>query len=218
MSLKDYYKILGVSSAASLQDIKKSYRRLALKHHPDKNQGNKISEAKFKEIHEAYKVLSDEKKRQDYNHKKFDRKYGLHKKSPTTPETAHSIFRKSEELKKKVSQMDADRINREALYQQLQNIFSAYNIALLKADNNRHINRILIKNALEVSRHLDYNASLKISTLLQSFIYRDDEAHRVIQRFLEQQKLYWFWMKYKLLFAFIIAAILCFLIYEISGF
>ena len=64
---KDYYKILGVSRDASAEDIKKAYRRLARKHHPDVNPGDKSSEDRFKEIQEAHDILSDKKKRQMYD-------------------------------------------------------------------------------------------------------------------------------------------------------
>lgn len=64
---KDYYKVLGVAENASADEIKKIYRKLAVKYHPDKNPGNKEAEAKFKEISEAYYILSDEKRRQQYD-------------------------------------------------------------------------------------------------------------------------------------------------------
>ena len=67
MSGKDYYKILGVSKGASAEDIKKAYRKLALKYHPDQNKGDKSAEDKFKEISEAYAVLSDPEKRKNYD-------------------------------------------------------------------------------------------------------------------------------------------------------
>jgi curved DNA-binding protein len=63
----EYYKILGVEKTASAAEIKKAYRKLALKYHPDKNPDDKEAEAKFKQISEAYAVLSDEKKRQEYD-------------------------------------------------------------------------------------------------------------------------------------------------------
>ncbi len=68
MAKKDYYNILGVKKDAKADEIKKAYRRLARKHHPDVNPNDKVSEDKFKEVQEAYDVLSDEKKR-----KVFDR-------------------------------------------------------------------------------------------------------------------------------------------------
>ncbi|MCF8033980.1 MAG: J domain-containing protein [Desulfarculaceae bacterium] len=64
---KDYYKVLGVEKGASADEIKKAYRKLALKYHPDRNKGDKEAEDKFKEINEAYAVLSDPKKKQEYD-------------------------------------------------------------------------------------------------------------------------------------------------------
>lgn len=63
----DYYKILGVSKSSSEKELKKAYRKLAMKHHPDRNQNNSKSEAKFKKICEAYETLKDKKKRSMYD-------------------------------------------------------------------------------------------------------------------------------------------------------
>jgi curved DNA-binding protein len=67
MDYKDYYQVLGVSKDAKPDEIKKAYRKLAVKYHPDKNQGNKQSEDRFKEVGEAYEVLSDPEKRKKYD-------------------------------------------------------------------------------------------------------------------------------------------------------
>ena len=67
MAGKDYYKILEISKSASAQDIKKAYRKLAMKYHPDHNKGDNKAETRFKEVSEAYAVLSDPEKRKQYD-------------------------------------------------------------------------------------------------------------------------------------------------------
>ena len=64
---KDYYEILGTSRTATADEIKKAYRKLAMQYHPDRNANNPAATEKFKELSEAYEVLSDEKKRQQYD-------------------------------------------------------------------------------------------------------------------------------------------------------
>jgi len=78
--MKDYYSLLGVARGAPEEDIKKAFRKKALEYHPDRNKGNSKAEEKFKEVNEAYAVLSDKKKRSQYDrfgnegfHKRFSR-------------------------------------------------------------------------------------------------------------------------------------------------
>ncbi|MBC9913442.1 DnaJ C-terminal domain-containing protein [Chitinophaga varians] len=84
MDVKDYYKILGVEKAATAEQIKKAYRKLAVKYHPDKNQGDKAAEDKFKEINEAYEVLSDAEKRKKYD--QFGENYQYYEQHGGRPE------------------------------------------------------------------------------------------------------------------------------------
>jgi curved DNA-binding protein CbpA len=104
MSSKDYYQLLGVKSNASTEEIKKSYRRLALKYHPDKNPGDLLAEAVFKEIAEAYDVLSDAKKREDYHYKRFYTYNYKHAAAQTA--TPQSILNDAIKLQKLIEKAD----------------------------------------------------------------------------------------------------------------
>ncbi|MHC5082548.1 MAG: molecular chaperone DnaJ, partial [Planctomycetota bacterium] len=94
MAKRDYYEVLGVERGASADDIKRTYRRLAIKYHPDKNPGDKEAEAKFKECAEAYEVLSDADKRKRYDQYGHDglRGAGVHDYSHMNVSDIGDIF------------------------------------------------------------------------------------------------------------------------------
>jgi molecular chaperone DnaJ len=94
MAKQDYYQVLGVEKNASPEEIKRAYRRMAIKYHPDKNPGNKEAEAKFKECAEAYEVLSDPDKRKQYDQYGHEglRGTGMHDFSRMNVEDIFSMF------------------------------------------------------------------------------------------------------------------------------
>ncbi|MBM4027153.1 MAG: molecular chaperone DnaJ [Planctomycetes bacterium] len=94
MAKADYYQVLGVEKSASPDEIKRAYRRMAIKYHPDKNPGNKEAEAKFKECAEAYEVLSDPEKRKQYDQYGHEglRGTGMHDFSRMNVEDIFSMF------------------------------------------------------------------------------------------------------------------------------
>jgi molecular chaperone DnaJ len=95
MAKRDLYTVLGVQKNASREEIKKAYRQLAIKHHPDRNPDNKESEEKFKEATEAYEILADERKRQAYDQYGFA---GLSGMGQPTAQDFSSIFQGFEDI------------------------------------------------------------------------------------------------------------------------
>lgn len=214
--LKDYYKILEVSPADSSVDIKKSYRRLALRYHPDRNIGNNIYEAKFKEITEAYQVLSNLRQRQEYNIK-VNIFNSAQKRKPLTPVvTAATILHQAVEFRKKIAVLDPERMNKRALYQHIQHLLGRQHVAVLLQQHDPKINKRIIEEILFCSRHLSFAHVEKICFQLTALAGTDNGVYRTIYKFSKDTKSREFWNKYKLTIALIITFVLCGLIYFIS--
>lgn len=215
MLLKDYYKILGITPSASLADIKKSFRRLALLYHPDKNFGSNLHEAKFKEIKEAYEVLSNARQRQEYNSRRHDRSQTEKKKTYRQPDP-RNILDQAIVFRKKITVLDPERMNKRALYHHLQHLLAIQNILILKHNNDHEINKRFIDEIIICSRFLPFQQVEKICLQLTELAGTDNEIYRKIYHFSRQSRLHTYWNKYKLLFAVIVALLLCLLIYLLS--
>lgn len=98
MAKRDYYEVLGVAKGASKDEIKKAYRKLAVKYHPDRNQGNKEAEEKFKEASEAYEVIADDQKRQAYDQYGFAGVENMGGAGGGGPQDFSSVFRDFEDI------------------------------------------------------------------------------------------------------------------------
>ncbi|MCW3114898.1 MAG: hypothetical protein JWR18_3294 [Segetibacter sp.] len=212
---KDYYKILEVSPNATNADIKKSYRRLALQYHPDKNFGNQLYEAKFKDIIEAYKVLSDVKQREQYNNSRNhysqpERKKPEHQTSPQT------ILTQTIDFRRKIAMLDPDRMNKLALFQQIQHLLSRHNISILQKNNDPKLNKRIIEEIMFCSRFLPFAHVERICFQLTAIAGTDNATYRKIYNFSKHVRMHTVWNKYKIMAAVLLAIILCFAIYFAS--
>jgi molecular chaperone DnaJ len=216
MHSKDYYKILEVGHSASLAEIKKSYRRLALQYHPDKNFGNDLYEAKFKEIIEAYKVLSDLKLREEYNRSR-NQYQQREKKRPEPQTTPQLILNQTIEFRRRIALVNPDRVNKIAVYAQIQHLLSKNNIAILQNSNDSRLNKRMIEEIMFCSRNLPFAQVERICFQLTAIAGTDNTMYRRIYSFSKEVRMRGVWNKYKIMAAVLLAIILCFAIYLIGS-
>lgn len=212
---KDYYKILEVGQGASPAEIKKSYRRLALQYHPDKNFGNQLYTAKFREIQEAYKTLIDVNKRSAYNATRYQQAHE-EKRKTATQITPQAILLQAIDFRKKISVLDPDRMNKLALFQQIQHLLSVQNINLLKRNGDTHINKRVIEEILYCSRYLPFAHVEKICFQLTALAGTDNRLYRKIFNFSKEIKRHYTWEKYKVLAALLVGIFLSLIVYFLS--
>lgn len=215
MYTKDYYKILEVSRNATHLEIKKSYRRLALQYHPDKNFGNQLYEAKFKEIIEAYKVLSDVKQRDEYNRSRNNTSQSEKKKTQPTV-TAQTILNQTLDFRRKIAVLNPDRMNKVALYQQIQHLLVRSNLTILQRNNDPALNKRVIEEIMFCSRFLPFVHVERICFQLTAIAGSDNAMYRRIYDFSKQVRRNTFWHKYKVVAAIILAILLCLAIYVVG--
>jgi len=157
-SIKNYYAILQVEPSASIADIKKAYRRLALKYHPDKNNNDSYSSAQFAEIKEAYEVLTDPAKKEYYLQQRwYNQSMGYQKTQGIV--TPVSLLKQSLELEKYVSRLDVFRMNKEKLKDYLMEMLSDDVIDKIKAFNEHSTTKSIIAILLKTIQPLSSEMS-----------------------------------------------------------
>lgn len=211
MQLKDYYQILNVAPTASFEEIKKAYRQLALQYHPDTSNEINIDNNIFIEIKEAYEVLSDTKKRQDYHYKRF---YKTYQQQPViTPEI---VLQQSINLAALVAVLDPYRIDYDKLTHQITQIVDVHIIKILQADKNAITREKIIENILKSTSLLNYHMALTIHHILLQIAGEDENMTLKILQQTNYLKRLYYWNKYKLLCAVTVAIILCICFYYVT--
>lgn len=154
--LKDYYKILGVAANATLPEIKKAYRQMVMKYHPDKNLDNPLITARFHEIQEAYETLSSPGAKQKYDEERYFS--GLNKPPEKaveiSPEWLLGICQK---LHASLLEMDTRSINYAHLQQYILMILTDAHMGVLMKNADQQINRQIIDELLAAADFLEYN-------------------------------------------------------------
>ncbi|WP_276481124.1 J domain-containing protein [Paraflavitalea pollutisoli] len=215
MELKDYYKILEVTPMATQQDIKKSFRRLALKYHPDKNEGDHLSAAVFREIQEAWEVLSDPKQREEYNYKRwYNRSIGeAFVEQALTPDT---ILAESRKLRNYVNTMNIFQLDYDALSFHIRQLLSEANIGILHQAQQSATNRQIGESLLKASDPLPLRYLQPIVLLLTQLAGNDEQLIRQIDDAVKQRSRRENWEKYKWVLVLVITAVICWIMYLVG--
>jgi molecular chaperone DnaJ len=215
MPFKDYYKILGVPVSAGEQDIKKAFRTLAHKYHPDKNPDNQFAASHFREIKEAYSVLSDSKKRAVYDEERYFS--GLTATKDPSGITPEWLLAQTQKLADHMKNVDSYRMSHSSLSEYVSNLFSDSHIGVLQTEGKADINRQIISIAIQSIRLLDYRYVSAITARMLTLAGNDEEAKKVISGFREQRKRQTLLEKAYPLIIFIIALGLCLIMYLYAG-
>lgn len=216
MQVKDYYKTLQIKPNASPQEVKQAFRKLALQYHPDRNAGNAVSEAIFKEIQEAYEVLGDAKSREEYNYKRwYTRSLGnVYKEAIVTPA---AILNQCQRAADYVASMNALQIEWDGLSYHLRQLLSPQNIGILKQYDDAAINAAITEKILQCMAPLPLHYLPPITTLLKDIAGSNAVLQQQIELFLKEQRLQHNWQRWRLALVMFITAFLCWVIYKISN-
>ncbi len=154
MYLKDHYKTLGVGADAATVAIKKAYRALAVRYHPDKNPGDVFCEARFREVAEAYYVLSDKDRRAAYDNERWlsGMGHGVKGQEAVTPAW---LYRVCTELNVSLALMDTHRMSQSTLQAYIMLILSDAHIGVLHREGNVAERKAIIDELIKATARLE---------------------------------------------------------------
>ena len=225
MPPRDYYVVLNVQPAATPAEIKLAYRKLALQYHPDRNGGNTHTEVLFKEINEAYGVLSNEQKRDDYNRLRDAYKSSANTSTQATsasknntqrqrpPVTGKTILFHCTHLRSVIEKSNPFAINADSLYARVESILSDFHIHTLLYENKRIVISQVVHELLVCCRPLPENYFNAITPRLYKLAGTDAIMKNAIQQAARQKRQDFFWQKYKFWWVLLVTLIICLLIY-----
>lgn len=210
--LKDYYQVLGIAPAAKAGEIKKAYRALAFKYHPDQNHTNEFAEAQFKELQEAYSVLSDQNKRQKYDEERW--LSGMSNRAKDKQEISPQwILHECKKLSKHMMHIDTYRMSHRSLSEYIFLLLSDPHMAVLQSESNAEINEEIIKEILIATKNLQYQYLSGITQRLKTLSNNSPEMISFIDANIKERRKADSWDKYMPLFVVVITLLLCVVMY-----
>ncbi|HZG24084.1 MAG TPA: DnaJ domain-containing protein [Chitinophagaceae bacterium] len=212
MKTKDYYKVLDVAHTADLSEIKKAYRQLVMKYHPDKTGNNGVATAQFREISEAYHILSDPHRRSAYNQQRWYNRMNFSRQD-AEPISPASMLEKSRKLNRYVATLDSSRINEPALYQYIEKLLSESSVNMLINTNELSTKQLFITEMLKATHPLSYAHLQIVTASLVRVAGNDQPMVDVLQKNLKEKRLSDYWQRYQAVIILLIAIVICCIIY-----
>lgn len=211
MPVKDYYHVLNIPPGSSSAEIKKAFRKLAMEYHPDKHQDSSQYNTHFSEIQEAYAVLSDPEKKEQYLYQRWlERSMGHALDESLRAEEILKLFIKAE---KYISLSDAFRLNKLILIQQLLELFSESRLNAILRENNQDLIRECINIAQKTSSYLDSNGATLLMSRFQHLLEKDPGIRSVWQHMIDTMKRKEKISSLTIPFALLITIILCLIVF-----
>lgn len=209
MPAKDHYQVLQVPPSATNAEIKKAFRRLAQRYHPDKNTGEH-TRAVFAAVLTAYETLSDEKKRAAYNYERFSERKGF---TDTYSYSVDDLLLNAGKISRFVENNSAHTIDRDMLFFRWQLLFSAERICFDEKIGNGQLNGLvqLMQPSLEI---LSYKSALHIIQAARTLLNSSDSG--ALMELSHHLRLRHYWNRYKMLVVFAVALVVCAFIYFAS--
>ncbi|MCB0699138.1 MAG: J domain-containing protein [Chitinophagales bacterium] len=165
VKIKDYYKVLGIAPVASEQEIKAAFRKLAFRYHPDTNSGAQHADYHFREIQEAYVVLSDGKARKQYDNDRW--LAGMSSRIKNVPTvTPESILKEAINLHQHMGTVDAWRMSHQKLHDYIFQLLDETNTRILFDADSDAYRESVVEQVLGATRVLKYELMLPVSEKL----------------------------------------------------
>ena len=214
--MKDYYKTLNIPVNASPADIKKAYRTLAMRFHPDKNAGDKYAEAFFKELQEAYTVLSNPHERRVYTQKRFYNTASSQKFEGNAALTPVHFLEECKQLESYVRSLDFFRMDKPGLHGHIMKLVLPSTLHMLERFGETATNDKIVDALLNSVQPLPLFLAKDVTNMLSAIQPKSEQATERIAVFLKVKKQEAFWDRYQLPVLIAVTLFICVLIYELS--
>jgi curved DNA-binding protein CbpA len=208
VDLKDYYTILELPPSASVDEIKKAYRRLAHIYHPDKKGNDPYAAMQFTEIKEAYETLTHPVKKDQYLQQRWYAQ-SIGKRRKQEPVTPVAILKQLLELDRYTSRLDAHRMDKEGLYHYMISLLSNENIQTINSFHEESVNKEIIETALKTGYHLTVNNANDLAERLKKLAEGNISLKDSINQFVSRAATNAWWEKRRVWIIAIAVAIVC---------